>query len=209
MVRTWRDRCLHPIRPHVTSLCSTSSSPWCSPFCCWCMAHRFAHWVNWRPFDPTMAKMLGAALFGFSIGSLLAARDPLKHRVIVQMEIVYALGRQRRGALPDSALRQPRHPRSPRCRSPSPPRTTSSRPHVPARRRRGCRCSRGSRWGPLSESAARLPPPRLLRRGRLPLRHLQRRQSAEARAAEGSPLRQGRARQELGRRPRRRQSGEA
>ena len=54
-------------------------------------AGRFARWVNWGYYDPTMAKMLGASLFGFSIGSLLAARDPLKHRVIVQMEIVYAL----------------------------------------------------------------------------------------------------------------------
>ena len=54
-------------------------------------AYRFAHWVHWRPFDPTMAKMLGAAMLGLGIGSLLAARDPLKHRVIVQMEIVYAL----------------------------------------------------------------------------------------------------------------------
>ncbi len=54
------------------------------------MARRFAGWVNWGHYDPTLAKMLGAALFGLSIGSLLAARDPLKHRVIVQMEIVYA-----------------------------------------------------------------------------------------------------------------------
>ena len=54
------------------------------------LAGRFARWVNWGPYDPTLAKMLGAALFGLSIGSLLAARDPLKHRVIVQMEIVYA-----------------------------------------------------------------------------------------------------------------------
>ena len=54
-------------------------------------AGRFARWVNWSYYDPTFAKMLGAALFGLSIGSLLAARDPLKHRVIVQMEIVYTL----------------------------------------------------------------------------------------------------------------------
>ena len=53
------------------------------------LAHRLARWVDWRPFDPTMAKMLGAAMAGLCIGSLLAARDPLKHRVIVQMEIVY------------------------------------------------------------------------------------------------------------------------
>jgi hypothetical protein len=52
-------------------------------------AYRFAHWVNWHPFDPTMAKMIGAAMAGLGVGSLLAARDPLKHRVIVQMEIVY------------------------------------------------------------------------------------------------------------------------
>jgi len=52
-------------------------------------AGRFSDWVNWTIFDPTMTKMLGAALAALGIGSLLAARDPLKHRVIVQTEIVY------------------------------------------------------------------------------------------------------------------------
>lgn len=52
-------------------------------------AGRAARRVEWVPLDPTMAKMLGAALLALAVGSLLAARDPLRHRVIVQMEIVY------------------------------------------------------------------------------------------------------------------------
>ena len=52
-------------------------------------AGRFSEWVKWTIFDPTMAKMMGAALAALGIGSLLAARDPLKNRVIVQTEIVY------------------------------------------------------------------------------------------------------------------------
>ncbi len=52
-------------------------------------AGRAAAWVDWVPFDATMAKMLGAALLALAVGSLLAARDPLRHRVVVQTEIVY------------------------------------------------------------------------------------------------------------------------
>lgn len=52
-------------------------------------AGRFARWVEWVPVDYTMVKMLGAALAALGVGSLLAARDPLRHRVIVQTEIVY------------------------------------------------------------------------------------------------------------------------
>jgi hypothetical protein len=40
-----------------------------------------------------MTKMYGAAMAALAVGSLLASRDPLRHRVIVQTEIVYtALG---------------------------------------------------------------------------------------------------------------------
>jgi hypothetical protein len=55
-------------------------------------AGRFSDWINWKYFDPTMVKMLGVALAALGIGSLLAARDPLRHRVIVQTEIVYTAG---------------------------------------------------------------------------------------------------------------------
>jgi hypothetical protein len=53
------------------------------------LAGKFADWVDWTPFDPTMAKMMGAALLALGVGSLLATRDPLKYRVIIQVEIVY------------------------------------------------------------------------------------------------------------------------
>jgi hypothetical protein len=53
-------------------------------------AGKFADWVDWFPFDPTMAKLMGAALIAFGVGSLLAMRDPYRHRVIVQTEIVFA-----------------------------------------------------------------------------------------------------------------------
>jgi hypothetical protein len=52
-------------------------------------AGRLYEWTDWWPFDPTMTKMLGAAWLALAVGSLLATRDPLKYRVIVQMEIVY------------------------------------------------------------------------------------------------------------------------
>jgi len=52
-------------------------------------AGKVAGWVNWYWFDPTMTKLMGAALFALGVGSLLAARDPFRHRVIVQTEIVY------------------------------------------------------------------------------------------------------------------------
>jgi hypothetical protein len=52
-------------------------------------AGRFAEWLDWPVFDPTITKMLGAALAALGVGSLLASRDPLRHRVIVQTEIVY------------------------------------------------------------------------------------------------------------------------
>lgn len=54
-------------------------------------AGRWAGWVDWRPLDPTALKLLGAALFALGIGSLLAARDPFRHRVIVQTELVFTL----------------------------------------------------------------------------------------------------------------------
>lgn len=52
-------------------------------------AGKVADWVNWAWLDPTMTKLMGAALFALGVGSLLAARDPLRHRVIVQTEIVF------------------------------------------------------------------------------------------------------------------------
>jgi hypothetical protein len=52
-------------------------------------AGSFAEWIGWAPFDPVSFKLLGAAFAALGIGSLLAARDPLRHRVIVQTEIVY------------------------------------------------------------------------------------------------------------------------
>jgi hypothetical protein len=52
-------------------------------------AGRFADWVHWSFYDPTMSKMFGAALAALGVGSILASRDPLRHRVIVQTEIVY------------------------------------------------------------------------------------------------------------------------
>jgi hypothetical protein len=53
------------------------------------LAGKFSEWVDWWTFDPTMTKMLGAALLAFGVGSGLAARDPLKYRIVIQMEIVY------------------------------------------------------------------------------------------------------------------------
>ena len=52
-------------------------------------AGRVSEWLDWVPFDPTMTKMLAAALASLGVGSLLAARDPLRNRVIIQTEIVY------------------------------------------------------------------------------------------------------------------------
>ena len=52
-------------------------------------AGRLSVWVDWLWFDPTMTKMLGAALLALCVGSLLATRDPFKYRVVIQMEIVY------------------------------------------------------------------------------------------------------------------------
>lgn len=53
------------------------------------LAGKISEWVDWAPFDPTMAKMMGAALLALAVGSFLATRDPLKFRVVIQMEIVY------------------------------------------------------------------------------------------------------------------------
>lgn len=53
------------------------------------LAGSATEWFDWLPYDPTMTKMLAAALAALGVGSLLAARDPLRHRVIVQTEIVY------------------------------------------------------------------------------------------------------------------------
>ncbi len=52
-------------------------------------AGSLAAWVDWYPFEPVALKLLGAGFAALGVGSLLAARDPLRHRVIVQMEIVY------------------------------------------------------------------------------------------------------------------------
>ena len=51
-------------------------------------AGRAANWVVWVGFDATMVKLLGAALAALAVGSLLAARDPLRYRIMVQTEIV-------------------------------------------------------------------------------------------------------------------------
>jgi hypothetical protein len=52
-------------------------------------AQSFADWVGWYPFEPVSFKLLGAAFAALGIGSLLAARDPLRHRVVIQTEIVF------------------------------------------------------------------------------------------------------------------------
>jgi hypothetical protein len=54
-------------------------------------AGRAANWVVWVGFDATMAKLLGAALAALAVGSLLAARDPLRYRIMVQTEIVFTV----------------------------------------------------------------------------------------------------------------------
>jgi hypothetical protein len=54
-------------------------------------AGRAANWVVWVGFDATMVKLLGAALAALAVGSLLAARDPLRHRIMVQTEIVFTV----------------------------------------------------------------------------------------------------------------------
>jgi len=48
-----------------------------------------AGWIHWLWFDYSLVKVLGAALIALGIGSLLAARDPLRHRIMVQTEIVF------------------------------------------------------------------------------------------------------------------------
>jgi hypothetical protein len=56
-------------------------------------AGRAAIWVDWVGFDLTMVKLMGAALAALAVGSALAARDPLRYRIMVQTEIVFtALG---------------------------------------------------------------------------------------------------------------------
>ena len=52
-------------------------------------ASRATRSLRWYPFDPLSTKMLGAALAALGVGALLAMRDPLRHRVIVQIDIVY------------------------------------------------------------------------------------------------------------------------
>jgi hypothetical protein len=54
-------------------------------------AGRAAGWVHWAGFDATMVKLLGAALAALAVGSLLAARDPLRYRIMVQTEIVFTV----------------------------------------------------------------------------------------------------------------------
>ena len=48
-----------------------------------------ANWIHWWWYDYTMVKILGAAVVALGIGSLLAARDPLRYRIMVQTEIVF------------------------------------------------------------------------------------------------------------------------
>jgi len=48
-----------------------------------------AQWIHWWWYDYSMVKMLGAALIALGIGSLLASRDPLRNRIMVQTEIVF------------------------------------------------------------------------------------------------------------------------
>ena len=50
---------------------------------------RSAEWINWAWYDPTGGKVLAAAVLALGIGSLLAARDPYRHRVMVQTLIVF------------------------------------------------------------------------------------------------------------------------
>lgn len=54
-------------------------------------AGRAARWVEWSRYDPTMIKLLGAALAALAVGSFLAARDPLRYRIMVQTEIVFTV----------------------------------------------------------------------------------------------------------------------
>ncbi len=48
-----------------------------------------ARWIHWWWYDYTIVKLLGATMICLGVGSLLAARDPLRHRIVVQMEIVF------------------------------------------------------------------------------------------------------------------------
>jgi hypothetical protein len=54
-------------------------------------AGRAATWIEWVGFDATMVKLLGAALAALAVGSLLAAREPLRNRIMVQTEIVFTV----------------------------------------------------------------------------------------------------------------------
>jgi hypothetical protein len=45
-------------------------------------------WIGWWLFDPTGDKVLGAALASIGVASLLASRDPVRHRIVVQTDIL-------------------------------------------------------------------------------------------------------------------------
>jgi hypothetical protein len=49
---------------------------------------RAAQWIRWS-FDPTEGKVLGTAFVAFAFASLLAARDPRRHRLVVQTDLVF------------------------------------------------------------------------------------------------------------------------
>jgi len=46
-------------------------------------------WVDWNWYDPTSAKILGAALVALGVASLQAAREPCCHRIVVRTNIVF------------------------------------------------------------------------------------------------------------------------
>ena len=51
---------------------------------------RAADWVNWGTHqDWTSLKVLGAAILALGVGSLLAYRDPVRYRIMVQTEILF------------------------------------------------------------------------------------------------------------------------
>lgn len=52
---------------------------------------RGADLVHWYGLDPTAGKLLGAALVALAVGSLLAATDPSRHRLVVLTQLVFTV----------------------------------------------------------------------------------------------------------------------
>jgi len=45
--------------------------------------------VHWYGLDPTAGKLMGAALAALAVGSLVAATDPARHRIVVLTQLVF------------------------------------------------------------------------------------------------------------------------